>query len=101
MNIINLPHRQTFTTKNDEAAQAIEKVAHFIPKLHDVEDGFTTSDYNELSPEANEIFDRFKEWNQLLVTDKDVIVMKLKVCDTIGLTDPSLLGLSAGWYEFN
>lgn len=101
MNIINLPHRQTFTTKNDEAAQAIEKVAHFIPKLHDVEDGFTTSDYEELSPEAKEVFDRFKEWNQLLVTNKGVIVMKLTVCDSIGLTDPDLLGLSKGWYEFN
>ena len=101
MNIINLPHCQTFTTKNDEAAQAIKKVAHFIPGFHDVEDGFTTSDYEELSPEAKEVFDSFKEWNQLLVTNKGVIVMKLTVCDSIGLTDPDILGLSKGWYEFN
>lgn len=50
---------------------------------------------------AKEVFDRFKEWNQLLVTNKGVIVMKLTVCDSIGLTDPSMLGLSKGWYEFN
>lgn len=101
MNIINLPHRQTFTTKNDEAAKAIEKVAHFIPSIDDAEYGFTTSDYENLSEEAKEVFDLFKGWNDLLVTDKDVIVMKLTVCDSIGLIDPSMLGLSKGWYEFN
>ena len=100
MNIINLPHRQSFRTNNDEAAKAIERVAHCIPNICGCE--FTVSEYENLSEEAREVFDKFKGWNDLLVTDKDVIVMKDTVCDSIGLTDPALLDYeSAGWYEFN
>lgn len=53
----------SYITENEEAADAIERVVYVTTF-----EGFSTSDYNELSPEAKKVFDGFARYYNLWIT---------------------------------
>lgn len=60
----------SYITENEEAADAIEKVVYG----KNAGEGFTTSDYNELSSEAKEVFDDFASSETIWISPYDELI---------------------------
>ena len=60
----------SYITENEEAADAIEKVVY----EKNAGEGFTTSDYNELSSEAKEVFDDFASSETIWISPYDELI---------------------------
>ena len=60
---IRLKNGDTFHTSNEEVANAIECTLYYCGEA------FTQYDYDDLSDEAKEIFNRYATWNALYYSD--------------------------------